>query len=173
VHLQATDLDLTINAQVDARESKLERPQHETHRAGAGDDLIRPWPRKILLACDGSRHAASAANIVAAMASPGSTVRVITVQSYEFASYTGEWGPLSDEPQRQERLKSIINQVFDEPLELLGQTDCEIQRTTRLGNPAEQILAEVDEWKPNLVVVGRAGLGGMSRFCWAAYPPSW
>lgn len=142
-------------------ESRLDRAEHETQPAG--DELISPWPRKVLLACDGSRHAAKAAGIVAAMAAPGSTVRVVTVQSYEFASYTGEWGPLSDEPQRQERLKSIISQVFHEPLKLLSKSDCEIQRTTRLGNPAEQILAEVDEWEPNLVVVGRAGLGGMSR----------
>lgn len=131
--------------------------------AGANDQLISPWPRKILLACDGSRHAAKAANIVAAMVSPGAKVRVITVQSYEFAAYTGEWGPLSDEPQRQERLKAIIKQVFQDPLALLEKSACEIQKQSRLGNPAEQILEEVGEWHPDLLVVGRAGLGGMSR----------
>ncbi|HEU4867263.1 MAG TPA: universal stress protein [Actinomycetota bacterium] len=136
-----------------------------TQQAGAraDDELISPWPRKVLLACDGSKHSAKAANIVAAMVSPGSKVRVITVQSYEFAAYTGEWGPLSDEPERQERLRSIIRQVFREPLELLKKSSCEVERTSRLGNPAEQILEEVGEWHPDLLVVGRAGMGGMSR----------
>jgi nucleotide-binding universal stress UspA family protein len=138
----------------------------------AGDDrqagaleghAVGSWPRKILLACDGSTHSAKAAGTVAAMVSPRSKVRVITVQSYEFATYTGEWGPLSDEEERQERLKSIINQVFREPLEILDRSACEVERTSRLGNPAEQILEEVGEWHPDLVVVGRTGLGGMSR----------
>jgi hypothetical protein len=35
--------------------------------ARANDEPISPWPRRILLACDGSRHSAKAANIVAAM----------------------------------------------------------------------------------------------------------
>ena len=129
----------------------------------ANDELISPWPRKVLLACDGSRHSTKAANTVAAMVSPGSKVRVITVQSYEFAAYSGEWGPLSDEPERQERLRSIIKQVFHEPLELLKNSGCEVERTSRLGNPAEQILEEVGEWHPDLLVVGRAGMGGISR----------
>lgn len=90
-------------------------------------------------------------------------MRLITVQSYEFAPYTGEWGPLSDEPERKEELESIVGQVFQEPLELLGESGCEIEQAIRLGNPAEQILEEVDEWQPDLLVVGRTGLGGVSR----------
>lgn len=131
--------------------------------AGKHDEPISPWPRRILLACDGSSHAAKAANIVAAMATPASQVRVITVQSYEFATYTGEWGPLSDEEERQERLKAIIDQVFHQPIALLERSACEVQKKSRLGNPAEQILEEIDDWHPDLLVVGRAGLGGMSR----------
>jgi nucleotide-binding universal stress UspA family protein len=131
--------------------------------AGADDELSGAWPRKILLACDGSKHSTKAADVVASMVSPGSKVRVITVQSYEFASYTGEWGPLSDESERKERLNSIIEQVFHGPLELLKKADCEIERISRLGNPAEQILEEVGEWHPDLLVAGRAGMGGMSR----------
>jgi len=73
-----------------------------------------------------------------------------------------EWSPLRDEEERQERLKSIINQVFHELLKILTKSACEVERTGRLENPAEQILEEVGEWLPDLVVVGRAGLGGMS-----------
>lgn len=131
--------------------------------ADQDDKLTTPWPRKILLACDGSPHATKAANIVARMVSPGAKVRVLTVQSYELATYSGEWGPLSDEPQRQERLQAIIKQVFQDPLVSLEKSSCEIQKQSRLGNPAEQILEEVGEWHPDLLVVGRAGLGGMSR----------
>jgi len=128
-----------------------------------GDEPVSRWPRKILLACDGSAHAAKAANVVAAMVSPSAKVRVITVQSYEFAPYTGEWGPLSDEPERQARLKSIIENAFDKPLALLEKTGCEIEKSSRLGNPAEQILLEIGEWQPDLLVVGHAGLGGMAK----------
>ena len=121
------------------------------------------WPQRILLAADGSSHSARAADVLAAMVPVGATVRVLTVAGLEFVPYRSQWGPLSDEPERQERLKSIVENAFGTPLEHLRRANCRLEKTTRLGNPAEQIMDETREWRPDLVVVGRSGLGGMAK----------
>ena len=121
------------------------------------------WPRKVLLASDGSKHADRAAEVLAAFVPSGATVRLLTVAGLEFAPYEGRWGPLSDEPERQARLQSLIENAFDLPLQNLKKTDCQIEKSTRFGNPAEQIMEEIREWQPDLVVVGRAGVGGVVK----------
>jgi nucleotide-binding universal stress UspA family protein len=127
------------------------------------EEPARPWPRRILLASDGSAHSTKAANVLAAMVPSGALVRVITVASLEFASYEGEWGPLSDQHDRKTRLQRIIENAFAKPLEHLEGTDCQIEKVTRLGNPSEQIMNEIYEWHPDLVVVGRLGAGGLAK----------
>lgn len=39
-----------------------------------------------------------------------------------------------------------------------------VQSETMLGDPAHSILSEVDEWKPDLVVVGKHVKSGFERF---------
>jgi nucleotide-binding universal stress UspA family protein len=101
--------------------------------------------------------------MLAALVPSGATVRVVTVAGLEFVPYGGEWGPLSDEPERQARLKAIVETAFGQPLQSLRFAGCTLEKKTRLGNPAEQIMDEIREWQPDLVVVGRTGLGGMVR----------
>lgn len=129
----------------------------------APGDSTGTWPRKILLACDGSAHSNKAAHTIAAMVSAGSTVRLLIVAGLEFAEYEGEWGHLSDETERQERLRILVANTFEKPLEYLSGTHCHVQKTTRLGNPTEQILSEIQAWHPDLLVMGRSGLGRMTR----------
>lgn len=120
-------------------------------------------PKRILFASDGSAHAARAGDMLAALVPSGATVRVVTVAGLEFVPYGGEWGPLSDEPERQARLKALVETAFGHPLDSLKFADCTLEKKTRLGNPAEQIMNEIREWHPDLLVVGRSGLGGMVR----------
>jgi nucleotide-binding universal stress UspA family protein len=121
------------------------------------------WPQRILFASDGSVPAARAADMIAAIVPSGATVRALTVASLEFVPYDGEWGPLSDEPERQARLKAVVEAAFGQPMKKLKSADCKLEKKTRLGNPGEQILYEIREWHPDLVVVGRAGLGGIAK----------
>lgn len=125
---------------------------------------MRPAPSRILLASDGSAQSAKAASVLAAIISPGAVVRLITVASLGFSSSEGQWGPLSDEPERTARLHRAVEQAFREPLMSLGRTDCKIEQSSRLGNPPEEIMNEINDWKPDLVVVGRTGLGGLAGF---------
>ena len=44
-----------------------------------------------------------------------------------------------------------------------GEIAARVQRKVRVGTPREQILAEVAEWQPDLVLLGTHGLGGFDR----------
>ena len=123
----------------------------------------RAWPLKVLLASDGSSHSDRAAKLLAGMLTPEAVVRIITVAGLEFAPYDDKWGPLSDEPERQAMLKSVSEASFAKPVEYLSAAGCRVETITRLGNPAEQILFEIASAKPDLVVVGRAGMTRLQR----------
>jgi len=122
-----------------------------------------PWPARVLLACDGSEQAARASAVVAALVSPQAVVRLLTVAGSEYAPYEGQWGPLSDAEDRKFELALIMDQAFTGPLERLRPTGCRLEAGSRLGNPGQQILIDVEEWNPDLVVVGRTGAGGMVK----------
>lgn len=40
----------------------------------------------------------------------------------------------------------------------------EVRVTHRFGNPADEIVGAIEEWDPDLVVVGRRGLSGVGRW---------
>jgi nucleotide-binding universal stress UspA family protein len=123
---------------------------HDTKRAAR-------WPHRALLATDGSPHSIRAAEVLAAMVHRDSSVRLVTVAGLEYAPYDDKWGQLSDEPERQARLRAVGDTAFEKPVEHLMTSGCQIEKSVRLGNATEQIMIEIHNWKPDLVVVGRAG----------------
>jgi nucleotide-binding universal stress UspA family protein len=115
------------------------------------------WPQRALLATDGSAHSIRAAEALAEMVNGDSTVRLVTVAGLEYAPYDDKWGQLSDEPERQEQLKRASKTAFEEAEAHLKRTGCRIETSVKLGNAAEQIMFEIHKFRPDLVVVGRAG----------------
>lgn len=136
--------------------------EHRDETAEQGESAAG-WPRKILLACDGSEQSTRAARLVAGMVGPEAVIRVITVASFEFAPFVGEWGPLGDAAEGRTQLALTLEHAFRKPLELLETAGCRVEQTNRLGHPGREILNEAAEWEPDLLVVGRTGAGGVSR----------
>ena len=142
------------------------QPNQGMNEAAGPHDAEPPgrWPQRVLLATDGSSHSVRAADAIAAMVHLDSTVRLVTVAGLEYAAYDDKWGPLSDEPQRQAELRRVGDSAFSKPIDLLRPSGCRIETVTRLGNATEQIMFEIHNWTPDLVVVGRAGIRRLERF---------
>ena len=128
-----------------------------SHTGREGARSTPRWPQRALLATDGSAHSIRAAEALAETVHRDSTVRLVTVAGLEYAPYDDKWGQLSDEPERQAELKRASKTAFEEAQEHLKRTGCRIETSVRLGNATEQIMFEIHNFKPDLVVVGRAG----------------
>lgn len=116
-----------------------------------------------LLATDGSDHALKAARFVAGILPAGTEVRLLVVLSMELQprTYLGE---LSDAEARRARIEEATEEAVAETRRILEEAGHPVSVRRRFGNPPDETLAEVEEWKPDLVVVGRRGLGRASSF---------
>ena len=116
-----------------------------------------------LVATDGSDHALKAARFVAGILPAGAEVRLLVVLSMELQprTYLGE---LSDAEARRARIEEATEQAVAETRRILEAAGHPVSVRRRFGNPPDETLAEVEEWQPDLVVVGRRGLGRASSF---------
>lgn len=116
---------------------------------------------RILVASDGSEPVVQACRALTALAltRPGE-IRLLTVLSYADLPVDEESGEPSDPlyPAR-----AIVEQAVGEVRRVLEPSGCAVTVRTRLGDPAEQILAEVDEWAPHLLVLGRRRLTAIEQ----------
>lgn len=122
-------------------------------------DGTRVTKLSVLMATDGSEQAVKAAHfLVKTLAGRPAAVRLLTVLSMELEprSYLGD---LSDAPERRARIDAQIKASVGEVQDLLEQAGIEVTVRHRFGNPPDEVLAEVQERMPDLVVVGRRGLG--------------
>jgi nucleotide-binding universal stress UspA family protein len=51
-----------------------------------------------------------------------------------------------------------------EPQSILEDVAADIQVRYRFGNAADEVLAEIEEWRPDLVTLGRRGLNRLDRW---------
>ena len=116
-----------------------------------------------LVATDGSDHALKAARFVAGILPAGAEVRLPVVLSMELQprTYLGE---LSDAEARRARIAEATEEAVAETRRILEAAGHAVSVRRRFGNPPDETLAEVEEWQPDLVVVGRRGLGRASSF---------
>jgi nucleotide-binding universal stress UspA family protein len=121
-------------------------------------------PLLVLFGTDGSEHAFRAGRVLARLLPPGSAeVRLVTVLSYSLYPY-GPFGELMfDAERRLEDIQREQRRTTEEPRRLLDAAGHETQVHHRFGNPGDELLALANEWKPDLVVVGRRGLGHVSE----------
>ena len=113
---------------------------------------------KVLVALDGSEAATNAAKLVARALTEQTQLRLITVLSYENYPMGPFQEPLSDASSRMGEIRRREREAVADARKVLGDGH-EISVTHRFGHPGFEIVAEIQEWGPDLVVTGRRGLG--------------
>jgi len=116
-------------------------------------------PLLVVLATDGSHHSVRAGRVIAKLLSPGSAeVRLVTVLEYSIYPYGPSGDPLPDAEQRLKEVHAQKRQATDEIRRVIGETQPDVAVYHRFGNPADELLELIEEWDPDLVVVGRRGM---------------
>jgi nucleotide-binding universal stress UspA family protein len=112
----------------------------------------------VLVATDGSDHAVKAARFVARSLPAGSRIRLLAVLSMKLEprTYLGE---LSDAAERRARIEKVTEEAVEETRRILEAAGHDVSVCRRFGHPPDEVLAEVEEGDPDLVVVGRRGMG--------------
>lgn len=120
---------------------------------------------KALLATDGSEPALRACSDLVALLTPGrDEVRVLTVLSYSLYPYSQVPDThLVDERQRERHAREEVDRLTGESVRLLEESGLRAEAAHRFGNPGEEILAEIREWRPDLVALGRRNVHGLDR----------
>lgn len=114
---------------------------------------------RVLLAMDGSEASARAAKLLASLVGADTTVEVLTVLSQSMNPYMG----LSDDAERKLAADEAIENDQRGVCQLLRDAGCSVTSWKRFGYPPEEIVDEIAEFGPDLVVVGRRGLHGLAR----------
>lgn len=119
---------------------------------------------KVLLAADGSDNCVRAADMAARLASPDKAdVRILVVLSYSQYPYIER-----DDPEGRFKREKIASDAVDEASEkaklTLEHAGHLVKVVRRFGYPSDEITSEIDEWEPDLVVMGRRGLRGPSAW---------
>jgi nucleotide-binding universal stress UspA family protein len=120
---------------------------------------------KVLLATDASDPALRACRYLVSLLQPDRDgVRLLTVLSYSLSPYSGiPDEPLADEAERERHVVEEVHRITDGPRDMLKDADIYTDMIHRFGNVTEQILGEINEWEPDLVVLGRRGVHGVER----------
>lgn len=114
---------------------------------------------KILLATDGSPGALEAADWIRTHYQPATTTLVVVAAEAPFAAIAG-YGPVAlpefpDEIEGGETYQTVLDRTVDH---LSGFT---VDTVLKRGDPANVILATVNEHHPDLLVAGHRGLHGL------------
>ena len=120
---------------------------------------------KVLAAVDGSEPGLRACQTMAQLLVPErDTVRLVTVLSYSESPDSGIPGePLADAAERRWHAENEVRRITEAPRALFDERDVKVDVVHRFGNVTEGIVAEIDEWHPDLVVMGRRRVHGIER----------
>ena len=119
---------------------------------------------KVLVATDGSEPARRACERAVTLLHDDVETRVLTVLSYTafpYALFPG--GELSDEAARVQHAEEAEETNTRDARLIFEKAGFAVSVKGRFGNPADEILAEIDEWSPDLLVMGRRGVRGLER----------
>jgi nucleotide-binding universal stress UspA family protein len=122
---------------------------------------------KVLLATDGSEPAMRACESASSLLVAGrDQVRLLTVLSYSEYPYSlvPDDVPLGDEAERARRVMEDIHRLTDRSRRQLEDSGHTVETAHRFGNPTDEIIAEIEEWLPDLVILGRRGVRGIGRW---------
>jgi nucleotide-binding universal stress UspA family protein len=112
---------------------------------------------RVLVATDGSAESVAAIKFAARLIPVDAELRLLVIVSYS----TAVW-PVVDGATR-ERLRSAVEAAARPAREILERAGLSASVRYRFGNVAEEILAEVEDWEPRLLVMGRRARRGFGR----------
>jgi nucleotide-binding universal stress UspA family protein len=122
-------------------------------------------PIKVLVAADGSEPVVRACQFAAdRVGMTDASVRLLTVLSFTMDPYTLLGEELEDTPARLEAIREAVDEATRIPAKIFEAAGATVQVYHRFGNPADEILAEIDQWQPDLLLMGRRGLSGPERW---------
>ncbi len=112
---------------------------------------------RVLVATDGSTESLAAIKFAAGWIPVDADVRLLVIVSYS----SGVW-PVTDGATRA-RLRRAVHAAARPAREILDRAGLSTSVRYRFGNVAEEILAEVEDWEPRLLVMGRRKRRGLER----------
>lgn len=118
--------------------------------------------KKILIAVDGSENSKRVLIEAKKLASqPNVEITLLTVVKPVISAYYDNIeSPRFNDP---EEMRKAGRAVLDWALQVLGKSADEVVAKVRRGDPADEILNEVEQEKYDLVVMGSRGLGTFTR----------
>lgn len=122
---------------------------------------------KVLVPTRGSLPALRACRSCARLLSPGNTaIRLLYVMSPELYPYPyGPEGELNSSlPEYVRSVTDLVEQSLAEPRRVFEQAGHKVELTHRYGPAVDEILNEIKDWGPDLIVMGR---------WWAHAPERW
>lgn len=121
------------------------------------------FPKRILLATDGSDCAETAGGVAVDLANK-SAAELDVVHAYEFVP-AREYAGVALRLRSPGEFAKQGQRVLDEQVDRIGQMGGEVADARLcVGSPADQILCRAEASDADLIVVGRRGLGGVKRF---------
>jgi nucleotide-binding universal stress UspA family protein len=129
-----------------------------TDLSGRGKAQAEVEPFRVLVPTRGSSWALRACRLAVRMLPPGSVeVRLLTVLPSELypLPYTVEGREMFDMTERLRWVEEAADPAVAEPRRVFEQAGHAVSVHHRFGPPPGQILSEIDDWKPDLVVMGR------------------
>ena len=115
--------------------------------------------RKILVAYDGSEHAAKAFDLAADLAGKyGAEIRVLAVARPPEFGEEVETEAILEHSRR--HFRKILKTVVERAAGLGILIHCDVV----VGHPAERVVIEAEQWDADLIVVGHRGHGLMGRW---------
>ena len=112
---------------------------------------------RVLVATEGSAESLAAIKFAAGWIPVDAQVRLLVIVSYS----SGVW-PVTDGATRT-RLRRAVDAAARPASEILDRAGLSASVRYRFGNVAEEILAEVEEWEPGLLVMGHRKRRGLAR----------
>lgn len=118
--------------------------------------------KKILISVDGSENSTRA--LIEAKKfteKPNVEITLLTVVKPMISAYYDNYeAPRFNDP---EEMKQAGKSILDQAIQVLGQSHNDVVSKVRRGDPADEILNEIEQEEYDVVIMGSRGLGAFSR----------
>jgi nucleotide-binding universal stress UspA family protein len=121
--------------------------------------------QRVLVAMDGSEGSDWAAvHAASLLRSSEVEVRIVTVLSFELYPVTMLGEDFVDTPERERAVARAVERATGRALRAFESAGFPVSVKHRFGNAADEILAEAADWRAALLVLGRRGLRGPTKW---------
>lgn len=119
---------------------------------------------KVLVASDGSEPVVGACELLVRLLPDDAHVRILTVLPFELFPWSlVEGAAFSDESARVIAVREAVEDATLDARLLFEKAGIDVEVAHRFGDAADEIFAEVEEWGPMLLALGRRRARGIER----------